>query len=140
MDEKRIIEVAGVKMEVDLRYAKTIDTFKIGQAIKVLIKEYGDSYMTYPGVIVGFDNFVQRPCIVIAYAKGGYDPDIKFVCLTKDSKDIEMVPMIDDEMRFTKQEGVKWFDLQINAKNQEIERLEDKKKYFEQRFGEFFKL
>ena len=35
MEEKRIIDINGMKMEVDLRTAKRIDTFKVGDNVKV---------------------------------------------------------------------------------------------------------
>lgn len=80
-DEKKIIEIGGVKLELDMRTGKTtqIDTFKVGDNVKVLIKEY-DSYKSYAGVIVGFDNFKERPTIIVAYLKMGYsEADIKFI-------------------------------------------------------------
>ena len=40
MEEKRIIDINGMKMEVDLRTAKRIDTFKVGDNVKVLATEY----------------------------------------------------------------------------------------------------
>ena len=39
-DNKRIIEINGIKMEVDLRNAKRIDTFKVGDPVKVLDMTY----------------------------------------------------------------------------------------------------
>lgn len=139
MEEKRIIEVGGVKMEVDMRYARAIDTFRIGEKVKVLIKEYSDSYVTYPGVIIGFDNFKERPCIVIAYTKVGYsDTDIKFAYLTKDSKDLEIVPMINDELHFAKEEVIEGFDRRIKKLKQEVDELETKKAYFLNKFGNYF--
>ena len=42
MEEKRIIEVNGIKMEVDLRNAKRIDQFKVGDSVKVLVKSYSE--------------------------------------------------------------------------------------------------
>ena len=29
-ENKRVVEINGIKMEIDLRYAKRIDTFKVG--------------------------------------------------------------------------------------------------------------
>lgn len=41
---KKIVEINGIKMEVDMRHAKTIDTYKIGDRVKVLVKQYSDTY------------------------------------------------------------------------------------------------
>ena len=43
-DEKRIIEIDGMKVEVDLRHAKRVDTFKVGDNVKILDKSYEDSH------------------------------------------------------------------------------------------------
>lgn len=40
MDQKRIIEVNGVKLEVDLRNARRVDEFRVGSPVKVLVKNY----------------------------------------------------------------------------------------------------
>ena len=36
MDNKKIVEVNGIKLEVDMRYAKRIDEFRVGDTVKVL--------------------------------------------------------------------------------------------------------
>ena len=36
-ENKRIIEVNGVKMEIDLRQAKVIDNYKVGDYVKVKV-------------------------------------------------------------------------------------------------------
>jgi hypothetical protein len=40
MTEKTIIEVSGVKLEVDLRQARRIEEIRIGDRVKVLTKDY----------------------------------------------------------------------------------------------------
>ena len=47
MEEKRIIDINGMKMEVDLRTAKRIDTFKVGDNVKVLATEYNGTWGDY---------------------------------------------------------------------------------------------
>ena len=39
-DEKTIVEINGIKMEVDLRHATRVEEFKIGSKVKVLKKQY----------------------------------------------------------------------------------------------------
>jgi hypothetical protein len=46
----RIVEVDGIKLEIDERTARTIESYKVGDPVKVLVKSYGDSYNIYPGV------------------------------------------------------------------------------------------
>ena len=94
-DEKqymKTIEINGVKLEIDLRTAKRVDTFKIGDNVKVLKKEYGDGWNTYSGVIIDFVAFKERPAIVIAIFKEEYNSvDIEYETITQDSKDIAFV-------------------------------------------------
>lgn len=56
-----IVEINGIKMAIDERTAtiQKVDTFKVGDPVKVLIKEYS-SYNAKFGVIIGFDNFKNR--------------------------------------------------------------------------------
>jgi hypothetical protein len=137
-EHTKIIEINGVKLEVDMRYARTVDQYKIGQCVKVLKKSYGDTYDSYPGVIIGFENFKNLPSINIAYACASYDADIKFVLLNAQTKDIEICPMINDELPFTRAHALASFERKIRTMKAELIELEDKRDYFLERFGEFF--
>lgn len=139
MEDKRIIEIGGIKMEVDLRYAKTIDSYKIGDNIKVLKKEYGDSFKSYPGVIVGFDNFQQRPTIVIAYLKIDYsDAKVEFLYLTQDTKDFEICPMVGMDAVIDRASAVETLDREIVKAEEKLAELKLRKAYFLQNFGKYF--
>ena len=37
-EQKRIVEIGGVKIEVDLRTAKRVDSYRVGDPVKVLTK------------------------------------------------------------------------------------------------------
>ena len=64
-----VIEINGSKFDVDFREAKEINTFKVGDKVKVLKKKYLE-HVVYPGIIVGFEQFQKLPTIVIAYLDG----------------------------------------------------------------------
>lgn len=137
--EKRIIEVGGVKLEIDMRYARAIEHYRIGDHVKVLIKNYGDSYESYPGIIVRFENFEKLPGIVIAYANvDTYSADMKFQLLNAETKDVEICPMVDDELPFTRGRAEQAFDHQIKEYTEKLNILKAKRDYFFRRFGELF--
>lgn len=140
MDEnKRVIEVGGVKMEIDLRYAKTIDTYRVGDNVKLLKKNYGDSFTSYPGVIIGFDAFALRPTIVIAYVKLDYtEAGVQFEFLNADTKEVEICPMNGPEHVIDKQRAVDMLDKGIAIKERELEDLKAKKNYFLKYFNQYF--
>ncbi len=140
-EDKKIIEVGGIKLEVDMRYAKVIEHYQIGQKVKVLIKKYSDTYESHPGIIVGFDNFKTLPTIVIAHTKQEYNgADIEILYLNSASKDVEICPMIDDDLKLNHDATVNAFDRGIAKKRQELEDLEMKKAYFIERFGQIITL
>lgn len=135
----REIEINGIKVEVDLRTCKRIDTFKIGDNVKVLKKQYGEEYKVYSGVIVDFVNFKERPSLVVAYFENSYSGvNIKFETITKDSKDIEIAPCLPHEMKLNKDRVVDKFDIEIAAKEREADELRQKKQYFIDNFEKFF--
>lgn len=137
--EKRIIEINGVKLEVDLREAKTVESYKVGDQIKVLIKSYSDTFNSYFGTIVGFDNFESRPTIIIAYLEVNYDgAELKIIYFNKDSKDVEVCPADNGDFSFTKSSVVDSFQKQIAKKEMEKLELEQKLEYFLTRFGKYF--
>lgn len=135
----REIEINGIKVEVDLRTCKRIDTFKIGDNVKVLKKQYGEEYRVYSGVIVDFVNFKERPALVVAYFDNSYSGvNIKFETITKDSQDIEIAPCLPHEMKLNKDRVVDKFDIEIAAKEREADELRQKKQYFIDNFEKFF--
>jgi hypothetical protein len=138
MSEFRIVEIGGVKMEVDMRYAKNIEMYHVGDKVKVLVKEYSN-YKSYAGIIVGFDNFQALPTIVLAYLEPGYsETNIKFVYLNAETKDVELCPMVNDEILFSKDNALSQFDNAILKVEGELEALRNKRAYFVEAFGKAF--
>jgi len=68
----QIIEINGVKMQVDLRYAKRIEEIKVGSRVKVLMKKYNEHYEVKHGVVIGFEPFKNLPTIIISTATVDY--------------------------------------------------------------------
>lgn len=134
-----IIEVNGIKLDVDERTAKTIDHYKVGDRVKVLTKRYGDTYNSYNGIIVGFDNFKARPTIVVCYLEQDYSScAIKFVGYNQDSKDLEICPANETYVMVDTASILEMMDRQINQKAQELDDLKMKKKYFLDNFNKYF--
>ena len=139
-DQKRIVEINGVKIEVDLRTAKVVDQYRVGDAVKVLVKEYGNSYQTHAGVIVGFDMFNKLPSINVAYAKINYsEVEMKFVAINESSSDTEIAPLQDYERKFDYIKAVQVFDKKIEKLRLEAEGLEAQKKWFIENYEAYFK-
>lgn len=135
MDENiRVIEINGIKMEVDLRTVKQINSYKVGDKVRVLIKGYSD-WKTYSGIIVGFDNFVNRPTIVVAYID--YDK-LSFTYLNNDSKDVEIAPLVDNHITLEKSSVLNTMNREITKKEAEVEDLKAKKEYFIKYFDSYF--
>lgn len=142
MDEqKTIIEVNGVKLEVDLRNARRVDTLRVGDRVKCLVKSsYGGSMATYAGVVVGFEPFPSLPSIVVAYLDTGYaSGTLKFHTFNAETKDFEIVADIDNNaLEIDKGNIIAQFDRELAGKRQEIENIEAKRAYFIAHFGRYF--
>jgi len=135
---EKLIEVSGVKLEVDLREAKTIESFKVGDNVKVLTEKYNNEFEVNPGVIVGFEQFENLPTIVIAYIDGEYNPDLKFIYLNNQSKKTEIVHANKEDMSFEKSEIIEKLNKKIEEKKLEIKDLESKMAYFLKYFNKYF--
>jgi len=141
---KKIIEINGVKLEVDMREAREISSYKVGDKVKLLVKEYS-SYQPYFGTIVGFDNFQNLPTITVAYLKTDYNgADIKFAYINAKSSDkdsnfvAEICPARDVDAVLEKGTIVEQFDKQILKAREQVNELERKKKFFLDNFGKYF--
>ena len=136
----RVIEVAGQKFEVDLRTAKRVDQFKVGDKVKVLKKKWGDSYVSYPGAIVGIDAFQKLPTIVIAHIENPLDGTgkVDFTYLNADTKDVEICPMCEDDIVPTRDTIIAYFNRAMDVKLKEVEEIKMKKEWFLRQYGTAF--
>lgn len=139
MDEnKRIVDIDGVKIEVDLRTAKKIDNFKVGDTVKVLDK-CSSSDKIRPGVIVDFAEFRELPTITIAvYIEPYYSsdcPTVKFIYYNKESaKDYDIVPCSVDELKVSRDGVCELFENEIAKKKKNYDDLVNQYEFFKERF------
>lgn len=136
-EEKRIVEIDGVNIEVDLRTARRVDCFKVGDNVKVLDKEY-DGYKVKPGIIVDFAEFKELPTIVIAvFEEGSWSsaPSISFIHYNKAiDKKLEIVLASEDEIKISKDGVIEKFEREIQKKKNEYTDLQNKLDYFKKHF------
>lgn len=137
-NSKRVIEIDGVKVEVDLRTAKRVDCYKVGDNVKILDKEYSD-YKVKPGIIVDFAEFQSLPTIVIAVFEeptwSTSSPSIKFFYYNEKTADkIELVPAIEHELKVSKDGIVERFEREIQKKKNEYTDLQNQLEYFKKHF------
>ena len=136
--EKQIVEINGVKFEVDMSKAKIISEFCIGDKVNVLVKDY-DEKKVWPGIIVGFDNFKELPTITIAYLAINYnDASIKFIHFNSESKNIDIAPCRASDLIFGSGDIIKKMDREIALKEKEVEDLQRRKSYFMNNFSKHF--
>lgn len=135
--EKRVVEVNGVKMEIDLRTARRIDEFKVGDNVKVLDRR-GNEDTVRSGVITDFANFKELPTIIIAVYKGGsyWDrPSIEFLYYNANTKDVDIVGVSCEETLVSRDTIVQKFDDEIMKKRDELNDLIMKRDVFIKYFG-----
>lgn len=139
-DTKRIVEINGVKVEVDLREAKRVDSFKVGSKIKILIKEYS-SYKSFHGMIVGFDEFKKMPTMIVAYIspeRYSSESPLKIAYINSTTEDIEICPSDESDLGIERHEINDNFEKLIVTKQEEIKELNCKRSYFNSMFGKYF--
>ncbi len=136
MDEKRIVEINGIKMEVDMRTARRVDTFKVGDNVKVLGKTYNDQHEIKPGIIVDFAMFKELPTIVVAvFNEGGWSstPSISFEHINSESNK-EIIFATEEEIRLSREGVVEKFEREIQRKKNEWQDLQNQLAYFKKHF------
>lgn len=138
-ENKRVVKINGMKLEIDLRYAKRIDTFKVGDNVKILKKadresSYGDKEdKIYPGMIVDFANFQDLPTLVIAYFEEGSwssAPTIQFLYFNEHTTGWDLVWCDENELKVSEHSILQKFDREIEKKQKELDDLVGKKEYF----------
>lgn len=132
------IEVNGVKMEVDMRYAKRIEELRVGSKVRVMTKDYS-GHTVHSGVIIGFEPFTDLPTIIVCYLEKSYSKmELKFLHFNAESKDIGLVKAVDDDLDMEKSEVFDWFDREQKKLRDQIDELETRKQYFANNFAVYW--
>jgi hypothetical protein len=134
-----VIEINGVKMEVDLRHAKRVENIKIGTRVKVLRKEY-QGYKVEHGIVIGFEPFESLPTIIIAVVALSFnDAKIDFVYYNSSVNDVEVVVAVDDDGAAIDREQVCGFiGREIVKHEQAIRELNARREYFLSKFASYW--
>lgn len=139
MEGKTVIEVNGIKLEVDLRTAKRIDELKVGDRVKVLVKNYSD-YAVHAGTIIGFEPFQNLPTIIVAYLEKSYsEAKIKFLYFNSQTKETEIVKAIDDDcLDIDKASVLQMMDREIIKAQETVKDLQAKRQFFVDNFKSYW--
>lgn len=143
-DTKRVIEIDGVKIEVDLRTAKRVEELRVGSKVRVLDNTGYGGAKVHSGVIVGFEQFNTLPTMVIAYIEANYNTaEMKFLHYNKETNagektKFEIVGMVDDDLDFNKQNVLDYFNRERVKLENLMSELDAKERYFLQHFKQFW--
>ena len=132
---KRIIEINGIKMEVDLREAKRIDTFRVGDTVKVLMKKYGGGYNVYPGVIVSFVEFAKLPTIEVLYLEYS---KVSFAAINSETEEIEIAPASEIDTSLSKAAIEDTLSQAVNSAQKSLDEAKARIRLFREYFGKHF--
>ena len=140
-ENKRIVEINGVKLEIDLREAKVIEHFKVGDPVRVYHpkKDYNAAQIKV-GVIVGFCEFEDVPAIEILELCDEYS-GIEFKTITVGhniNTEIKIAAYDRYEGLISRTDVVTRFDRAIQKKELELADLKLKKEYFINDFAKAF--
>lgn len=137
-EEKRIVEINGVKIEVDMRYARRIDEFKVGDTVKVLDNRNDKNEMR-TGVITDFANFKELPTIMVAIYKAPTywtdSPTIEFIPFNAETENVEIVGVTAEETIVSRDTIVAKFDDEIARQRDKLNDLIIKRDTFIKYFG-----
>lgn len=137
-EETTVIEINGIKMEVDLRHAKRVENFRVGSKVKILNKEYS-SHKVFHGIVVGFDNFKNLPTIIVAYLDISYSStELKFAYINAENDKTELVLSIDDEFPINRSDVLEQFRKERAQLQEKLDDVNRKEAYFLRHFNQYF--
>lgn len=136
--EMAVVEIQGMKLQIAQDGFKKVEHYKVGDSVKVLIKEYS-GYKACPGVILGFDNFPSLPTMNVAYLKNDYSShELKIISFNEETKEVQIAPLQDYDLAFEKADVLEQLDRDIAKKEEEFKSAKSKREIFLKRFGQFF--
>jgi len=138
--EKQIIEVNGVKLEVDMRHAKRIEELRVGSKVKVLDSRGYGSAEVNPGVVVGFEPFPSRPTIIIAFVRGSWnEAKLELLHFNSGTEKVEIVASTDEDFSVNRDEVLGWFTRERESLKNKMAELDAKEAFFRDRFKTYWK-
>lgn len=137
-NERRIIEVNGIKMELDMRSAtvRTLDAFKVGDTVKVLVKKYDKEYRSHAGIIVGFDDFKDNPTIIVMYLGDEYGSSaVNWLYINAQNTESQIVRANEDDVLFSQEMVVDKMNREIEKAKANLTEAQTRKDVFFKYFG-----
>lgn len=130
MEDMQIIEVGGTKIEIDFSQVRKIETFKIGDTIKIFKKKYSD-WKIYPAIITGFAKSEEMAGIEITYLEIDYST-AKLMCdiVTEESKDIVLATITSNEKYMTFDNVSEMLARDIDKREMELAEAKSKLTFF----------
>jgi len=138
-EQKRIVEINGVNIEVDLREAVTVDKYRVGMMVRLLVKNYS-GYSVKHGVIVDFAMFKNLPTIEVLaidvdkYASGG----LQFYTYNAETSDVEIAPLGHMDALFKRDDVLERMDKEIAEMESKLASMRMKRDVFLDKFDKFF--
>lgn len=132
----KIVTINGIKMAIDERTAtiSKVDTFKIGDPVKLLYQRYSDNYEAKYGVLIGFDNFTSKPMITVAFIDGA---DLKY-CYIHEGTKHEIAAVESHDLVMEKTWIIDRMKDRILTKERELAEEKSKMNNFINMFGKYF--
>lgn len=134
------ITIGEMKVSISADKAQTTHTYRIGDRVKVLVKDYSD-YSVYYGVVCDFDNFKNMPSITVCYIENKYGKgEMKFAAINKQTGDkLEIAPCSPDQrIDIEKGDIIERMQAEIDKKQAEIDDIHRKMNYFDKMFSKWF--
>lgn len=136
-DGKKIIEIAGIKAEIDMRTIHKIESYKVGQTVKCLVKGYSE-YAVHPGVIVSIDPFQSLPTINVAYIPQtwGSEGKIEFKALNSKTEGFEICAIDSEDILPNRETVTMMFDRAIEKAENALREIRERREYFLRAYGQ----
>lgn len=143
-DFMRTIVINGMKVDVDMRTARKIDEFRVGDNVRILHtdKDYNGEVKqkVKNGVITDFANFQDLPTIVIAEIASDYTGvDIQFVYYNEKSEGLEITYMSEEEAKISEKGVIELFNHKIEEAQNTLDKIKYKKNFFIKHFLKGYK-
>lgn len=136
----KTVEINGIQIEYDEK-AFLKQELRVGDAVSILEKKYGDDFELHKGVVTDILPFADdNPCIGVMWIEKSYSEiEIKEAAITKDTKDYQILKTDGTFLPFTKEHALDLFDKKIELAQHELEKAKEKKSYFLKYYNQYIK-
>ena len=133
-----LVKIKGQTFDVDEHVAVRTEELRVGDAVKVLRRGYGNVFTVHRGVVISFDPFEMLPTVNVAYFEQEYNSaTLKVVAMNEKTENVEIVKAAKDDLSaYTPEDTLNILTSKVEKAREALREAEEQLRFYQKKIGE----